>query len=50
MEIYSAEEDAFSIDRDEIPDRYFMGHPDFIEADEDSTADEQRRELYGFYK
>jgi len=50
VEIRNAEEEAFSIDRDEILDRYFMEHPEFIETTEGSSADEQWRELYEFYK
>ncbi|TVP98981.1 MAG: DUF3526 domain-containing protein [Balneolaceae bacterium] len=50
VEMRNAEEEAFSQDRDEILDRYFLEHPEFIEAAEGSTADEQWRELYEFYK
>lgn len=50
VEIRNAEEEAFSIDRDEILDRYFMEHPEFIQAAEGSSADEQWREIYEFYK
>ncbi|MCC5914599.1 MAG: ABC transporter permease subunit [Balneolaceae bacterium] len=50
VEMRNAEEEAMSLDRDEILDRYFMDHPEFIEAAEGSSADEQWRELYEFYK
>ncbi len=50
VEIRNAGEEAMSLDRDEILDRYFMDHPEFIEAAEGSSADEQWRELYEFYK
>ncbi|NBB77619.1 MAG: ABC transporter permease subunit [Bacteroidetes bacterium] len=50
VEIRNAEEKAMSLDRDEILDRYFMEHPEFIEAAEGSNADEQWRETYEFYK
>ena len=50
VEIRNAEEEAMSQDRDEILDRYFMDHPEFIEAAEGSSADEQWKETYEFYK
>lgn len=50
VEIRNAGEEAMSVDRDEILDRYFMEHPEFIEAAEGSSADEQWKELYEFYK
>ena len=50
VEMRNAEEEAMSMDRDEILDRYFMEHPEFIQAAEGSSADEQWRELYEFYK
>ncbi|TVR36646.1 MAG: DUF3526 domain-containing protein [Balneolaceae bacterium] len=50
VEMRNAEEEAMSLDRNEILDRYFMDHPEFIEAAEGSSADEQWREIYEFYK
>lgn len=50
VDIRNAEEEAMSLDRNEILDRYFMEHPEFIEAAEGSSAGEQWREIYEFYK
>ena len=50
VEIRNAEEEAMSLDRDEILDRYFMEHPEFIKTAEGGSADERWRELYEFYK
>lgn len=50
VEIRNTEEEVYARDRDEILDRYFLEHPEYITTSESAGTDEQWRERFEFGK